>query len=174
MRDVLLGVARAVVCLALSSWTAMAQTDTNTANTSNAETIISNWLTQCFGPTREAEVDCTLERSISLKQTGQLLAKLSIRVPSETRAPVLLVQTPHGLFLPTGLELQIDDGIVERINLNTCDANGCYGATDLSTETLNEMIRGANLKLKFQNLAKNTITVSLPLTGFTDAFNKVK
>ncbi len=171
MRNVLSGLA---FILTFVAFPLFAQETSTQEATTTAETIVSNWIAQCVGQSREGQLDCSLDRSISLKETGQQLAKISLRVPGESRAPAMLIQIPHGLFLPAGLEIQIDDGDGRRLNLETCDANGCYTATDLTAEALDEMIKGLDLKLTFQNLANDTITVSMPLTGFTDAYNKVK
>jgi len=151
-----------------------AQEEAPQEDTNKAETIVSGWVTRCAAAERNTKSDCSVERSIALQQTGQLLAKLTIQVPGKTLQPALVLQTPHGIFLPAGIDLQTDDGEVKRLVLNTCDANGCYAATDLTPGALDEMVKGANLKISFQNLAKSTIAVSVPLKGFTAAYNKVK
>lgn len=153
---------------------AIAQEQTPKDEPTKAETIISGWVTRCAASERNTKSDCSVERSIALQQTGQLLAKMTIRVPGKTLQPALVLQTPHGIFLPAGVEVQTDEGEVKKLVLNTCDANGCYAATELTPGALDDMIKGANLKISFQNLAKDTIAVSVPLKGFTSAYNKVK
>ena len=38
----------------------------------------------------------------------------------------LLVQLPLGLNLPVGAKLQVDDGKVVDLQIQTCEARGCY------------------------------------------------
>ena len=55
-----------------------------------------------------------VEETAVLTKTGQLIVLVNIRVASDTRTPVALVQLPLGLNLPAGAKLQVDDGKVDR------------------------------------------------------------
>ena len=55
---------------------------------------------------------------------------VNIRVPSDTHAPILLVQLPLGLNLPVGAKLQVDDGKVTDLQIQTCENRGCYANRD--------------------------------------------
>ena len=67
-----------------------------------------------------------MEQTAVLTKTGQLIVLINIRVPSDTRAPVAVIQLPLGLNLPAGAKLQVDDGKVTDLQIQTCEARGCY------------------------------------------------
>jgi len=103
-----------------------------------------------------------------------LIVLINVRVPAETRTPVAIVQLPLGLNLPAGAKLQVDDGKTSDLQIQTCEARGCYAGTPIAPELLAALKSGKQLKLSFQNLAKETITIPMPLADFAAAYDKIK
>ena len=99
---------------------------------------------------------------------------INVRVPAETRAPVAIVQLPLGLNLPAGAKLQVDDGKTSDLQVQTCEARGCYANVQISPDLLAAIKSGKQLKVSFQNLAKETITIPMPLADFATAYEKIK
>ena len=84
------------------------------------------WVARCSSASRSAPLECAIEQSAVLTKTGQLIVLVNIRVSAETRAPVALVQLPLGLNLPAGAKFQVDDGKMSELQIQTCEARGCY------------------------------------------------
>jgi invasion protein IalB len=132
------------------------------------------WIARCSSPSRDAPLECAIEESAVLTKTGQLIVLVNIRVPSDTHAPIALVQLPLGLNLPVGAKLQVDDGKVVDLQIQTCENRGCYANTPLTPDMLTAMRSGKQLKVAFQNLTKETITIPMPLADFAAAYDKIK
>jgi len=115
-----------------------------------------------------------MEQTAVLSKTGQLIVLINIRVPTDTHAPVALVQLPLGLNLPDGAKLQVDDGKATNLPIQTCEARGCYASSPIAPDLLAVLKSGKQLKVSFQNLAKETITIPMPLTDFAAAYDKIK
>ena len=81
---------------------------------------------------------------------------------------------PDGGLVPAGLSLQIDDQKANTQPIHTCDAGGCYVTGPLAAELLGQLQTGKTLWLRFQNLAKETIDVSMPLDWFASAYAGIK
>ena len=109
-----------------------------------------------------------------LTKTGQLIVLLNIRVASDTRQPIAIVQLPLGLNLPAGAKLQVDDGKVSELQIQTCEQRGCYANSPIPPDMLAAMKSGKQLKVSFQNLAKESITIPMPLADFAAAYDKIK
>ena len=95
-------------------------------------------------------------------------------MPSDSHLPVILVQLPLGLNLPGGAKLQVDDGKTTDLQIQTCENRGCYAGAPVAPDLLAAMKSGKQLKLSFQNLAKETITIPMPLADFAAAYDKIK
>jgi invasion protein IalB len=132
------------------------------------------WAVRCSSASREAPLECAMEQTAVLTKTGQLIVLVNIRVPSDTRVPVAMVQLPLGLNLPGGAKLQVDDGKTADLQIQTCENRGCYAGAAIAPDVLTALKSGKELKLSFQNLAKETITIPMPLTDFAAAYDKIK
>src|ERR1700687_3331115 len=132
------------------------------------------WAARCSSASRDAPLECAIEQTAVLSNTGQLIVLVNIRVPSDTHAPVALVQLPLGLNLPGGAKFQVDDGKSIDLQIQTCENRGCYAGTPIAPELLAALRSGKQLKVLFQNLAKETITIPLPLVAFAAAYDKIK
>ena len=132
------------------------------------------WAARCSSPSRDAPLECAMEQNAILTKTGQLVVLVNIRVPGDTRAPIALVQLPLGLNLQVGAKFQVDDGKSTDLPIQTCENRGCYASIPISLETLNALRAGKQLKISFQDLAKETITIPLSLNDFSAAYDKIK
>jgi len=136
--------------------------------------IESNWITQCGSKTRQGALECSVRQSVIKTDTGQTVAMFSVRIPAETRSPVMMIQLPLGLYLPSGVELQVDDNKVIALPLQTCEASGCYVGAPVPAELAEQLRRGTLLRIGFKNLAETKIDVPMPLAGFAAAFDAIK
>jgi len=109
-----------------------------------------------------------------LTKTGQLIVLVNSRVTSDTHSPIALVQLPLGLSLPAGARLQVDDGKSLDLQIETCENRGCYASTPVAPDLLAALKSGKQLKVSFQNLGKETITIPMPLADFASAYDKIK
>jgi invasion protein IalB len=134
----------------------------------------AGWAVRCTSTGREAPLECAVEQTAVLQKTGQLIVLVNIRVPSDTHAPAVLVQLPLGLNLPGGAKLQVDDGSPTDLQIQTCEARGCYAGVPVAPDLLAALRSGKQLKVSFQNLGKETITIPLPLGDFAAAYDKIK
>jgi invasion protein IalB len=132
------------------------------------------WSARCSSASRGAPLECLIEQTAVLTKTGQLIVLIDIRVPSDTHVPIAVVQLPLGLNLPAGAKLQVDDGKTTDVQIQTCEQRGCYANAPISPEMLAAMKTGKQLKVTFQNLAKEVIAIPMPLTDFAAAYDKIK
>jgi invasion protein IalB len=151
---------------------ATAQGDANGA--SQATPPQPGWAARCSSASRQAPLECAVEQTAILQKTGQLIILVNIRVPSDTHTPVALVQLPLGISLPGGAKMQVDDGQATDLQIQTCEARGCYAGTPIAPDLLAALKSGKQLKILFQSLGKETITIPLPLADFAAAYDKIK
>ena len=132
------------------------------------------WTARCASTSRDAPLECAVEETAVLTKTGQLIVLVNIRVASDSRAPMALVQLPLGLNLPAGAKFQVDDGKAVDLTIQTCENRGCYANLPIAPDLLAALKSGKQLKVSFQNLGKETITIPMPLIDFAAAYDKIK
>ncbi len=133
-----------------------------------------DWVSRCASDGRQGALECAVEQTVYLSKTGQLVAAVTVRVPSDTHQPSMGIQVPVGLYLPAGVSVKVDDGKPLALVLQTCDLKGCYAATQVSPELLAQLKAGKTLTITFQNLTKENISIPLQLTNFARAYEKIQ
>jgi len=131
------------------------------------------WNARCGSASRSAPLECAIEQNAVLK-TGQLFLQVNVRVPGDTHAPAVLVQLPLGLSLASGAKLQVDEGKAFDLPIQTCDNRGCYASSLVSADLLAGLRSGKQLKISFQDMAKQPISVQMQLSDFAAAYDKIK
>ena len=109
-----------------------------------------------------------------MRQSGKLVAMITIRVPADTKKPVAMIQAPLGLFLPAGITVDVDGDMAQNYPLQTCNAMGCYAGFPITDQMLNRMLNGGKLNIIFQYLDKKPFTLPMSLVGFTEAYGRIK
>ena len=134
------------------------------------------WNTQCVAPDSASPLACTVEQRIILKDSGQQIARFAVQMsgPADKRVSGYLVQLPLGLSLRNGILLKVDENEPVKLDLQTCEASGCYGGDTLKPEFLESLSSGKILTVTFANLQQKEIGVQIDLAGFSAAFAKIK
>lgn len=134
----------------------------------------AGWIVRCTSASRDAPLECAMEQNAVLTKTGQTIVLINIRIAPDTRTPVALLQLPLGLNLPIGAKLQVDEGKTVDLQIQTCENRGCYASSPIAPDLLAALRSGKQLKVSFQNMAKETIAIPMPLGDFAAAYDKIK
>ncbi len=132
------------------------------------------WAASCVSVARAAAPDCELTQRAVLSGSGQLVASVTVRVPADTRRPVVMIRLPLGLSLEGGVTIDVDGAGARSLPLQTCDPSGCYAGAPLPAEFAAMMSAGKTLARVFSGLDKTPVRVALPLAGFASAFDAIK
>lgn len=132
------------------------------------------WASSCSSQNRTQPLECAMEQRAIVSQTGQVVALVTIRVPSDTKKPVAMVQLPLGLFLPAGINVDVDGDMMQNQAFQTCNNGGCFVGFPISDALLKQMFNGGKFNITFQYLDKKPVTLPMSLSGFTETYNKIK
>jgi invasion protein IalB len=132
------------------------------------------WASRCTSSARGQPAECALEQRAIARETGRVIGIITIRLPSQTRKPVTMIQLPVGLFLPAGVDVDVDGDMSQNFPFQTCNANACFVGFPLSDQLLKRMHNGGKFNVTFQYLNKKPVTLPMSLEGFTDAYARIK
>src|SRR5262245_41331968 len=116
---------------------AAAQTQPGTAQTAPAQAGTqqtspvpsdggTGWRVECANDGKA--LDCQTVNKVSQRESGQIVAAVAVRIPPDTKKPVLMVQLPLGIQVTEQISVQVDDHKAERFPIQTCAQNGCFVA----------------------------------------------
>ena len=138
-----------------------------------ATVLRPNWSIKCRSTLDGKGLNCRMSRAVVLKKTRKLLLRVTVSLSAQTKKPAMLIQMPHGLYLPAGAKLQIDKQAPQSLVLQTCNQKGCFAGAPISSQMLTAMRKGQRLKVSFKNLKRKQMTVPVPLKGFAKAYNQM-
>lgn len=129
-----------------------------------------NWRVNCDGEGTAKR--CTVLQNLVADQGQGQQRLLTVMIqPGGDGQPALLLALPHGLFLPAGVQLQIDKGEARKLVIQTADQNGSYAGTAIEPALLEQLKRGSLLDVTFQSAQQQAVTVPVTLAGFSAAFD---
>jgi invasion protein IalB len=132
----------------------------------------TDWHVECSNNGKA--LDCRAEMQVIQSESKQIIAGVTIRVPAETKKPVMMIQVPLGVLVAEPMTIRVDGGQPERVAIQTCTLSGCFGGASVSDGLLAAMRTGKQLKLAFGSSGKQVVTVEMPLAGFVPAYEKIK
>ena len=132
------------------------------------------WALDCKSKAKEKGMECRMSQTLVSKQSRQVLASVTFRLPNDTKKPEIVIRLPLGLYLPAGATYQIDGSNPQAIDFRACVRTGCYAQTPIASDVLAALKRGTQLTVGFQNLAQKPIRFSLSLDGFGQAYDRIE
>lgn len=157
-----------LACLALSASLATAGLPLE----ASAQDTVAAWRVECAGDGKT--LDCRAIQQMINREDKQVVVVVSARIAADTKAPVLTIQLPLGINLVEPIQIKVDNGAVERQQIQTCTNVGCIVTIPLKEPLLAALRNGTLLKITIQDTNKRTINIDVPLLGFGLAFDKIK
>jgi invasion protein IalB len=118
-----------------------------------------------------AAMQCQMSQNLTEAKSGQRV--LTVTVRKEAKELAMLLVLPHGLFIPAGATMQIDQGEKVQVAIQTSDQNGAYAATPLTPELLAALKAGTTLSVSMESVSRKPVTIPVSLAGFTAAAEKL-
>jgi invasion protein IalB len=137
-----------------------------------------DWTVRCDKPAEGAPEGaipiCYLHQQVKGQQGDQPLMFIMIGYLPNKSEPVAILSFPLGIFLPTGITLQIDDGKPARFPIERCFPNGCRAGLELADELLNAFKSGTGASFTYHYDSEQKVTARVSLSGFTAGVGALK
>ncbi len=131
-----------------------------------------NWVVSC-NQTRPG-LECRAGQSLFLRKTRQRVLSVAVRIPADTKKPVLLIQLPLGVYLPAGATLQIGKLEAQTLPFTSCNQGGCIAEYAVTDGELSSIAKGSDLTISAQTVQQKPFTLTVPALGFAAAYAKIK
>lgn len=137
---------------------------------------ISGWRVEC--DSQGTTLNCRVSDQAAQTGTNLVVAALGVALAVDTKKPVLTLQLPLGLAVTDPVTISSDTAS-QPFSLVTCDRAGCFARAPIADALLAKMRAGTQpLRIAYNvispTLAKQTVTLTLPLTGFAASLDKIK
>ena len=137
-----------------------------------------DWFKECEMVTDEKgeQIEiCQISQTLIDKESDQPMMKIAVGYVPDKDQPVAVITLPLGIFLPPGIELQIDGkGKVGRLPINTCLPSGCQAGVQLDEDFVSRMKQGNQMTVTFGNPQGKGVAAPVSLKGFTAGLASVE
>jgi invasion protein IalB len=129
------------------------------------------WTLNCSGAAAQSELACTLSQVLVVKDSGKRV--LTAVVAKRDGKLTLNLGLPHGLNLPKGVDIWIDEAARKTFPIVTADQKGSYAMIVLDDALIGALKKGQLLNVAVTAHAGNEIILQLSLTGFSAGFSRL-
>lgn len=141
------------------------------AQHSNVAATGSGWQVECTS-NRKA-LDCRAFAEVVQRDNKKVIISLTVRYPAETKKPVMMIQVPLGILVSEAIAVSVDNNQPQNTPVQTCTQAGCFAGSAMPASLIAAMRNGKELKIVFENVNKQPVTVTMPLAGFALAYDKI-
>ncbi|WP_255733407.1 invasion associated locus B family protein [Ruegeria sp. Ofav3-42] len=125
------------------------------------------WSINCSNLGTGTELVCEMTQSIVLSENNQRLASIAFVKSAGNDETEAVLTLPFGLLFSDGLTAKVDTSEVAKLEFLTCEAQGCFARSAVSSEWIASMRAGKQLTIEARNTNEEPITFGFDLTGFT-------
>jgi invasion protein IalB len=138
-----------------------------------------DWLVRCEAPPQGGGERCFMAQNVAAKnEEGKRIPLLNVIIGHGTAEgqPITVMQftVPLGLYLPSGIGFQVDQGEPVRIAIEVCSHQACVARYRLDDGMRAAMQKGQKAEVQLVQANKQTIKVPVSLKGFTKAYGALK
>jgi invasion protein IalB len=147
---------------------------TSVVGSTYTKEVSGDWEVRCIRTESGAD-PCQMYQLLK-DQTGNSVAEFSMVALTEGDAVAgATVITPLETLLTQQITITVDTGNAKRYPFTWCSANGCFARIGFTVEELNALKNGSAATIVIVPVAApdQQVTLTLSLTGFTNAFTSM-
>ena len=149
------------------------------ARQDNTETIgtYADWQVQCdtFTSNDKPVRQCGMIQTVKNEQRQNIgLSVVIARLKRDGKELAMMrILVPLGVFLPSGIGLEIDDQAIGRIPFTSCPPQVCMAVAEIATDMLEKLKKGNTANFIVYEAPGAGLNMKVSLNGFTAAYAKL-
>lgn len=137
-----------------------------------ADRIVQDWVVKCE---REGEFRdrCFIRQTLTLRSSGEMLFDIAAGYPLGGEYPLLLLSAPLGIYLPAGIDIEVDNTGSHRAVVAYCNHEGCHAYYRMTSSLYRLFRQGRWLNVTFLDGTRRAHDLQLSLSGFSKAIDSL-
>jgi len=134
-----------------------------------------DWGYKCETPKGFDQEICFIFQRVTNKENNKKIADVTVAYAPKVNKPIMVITLPLGVFLPSGIQIKVDDGKeAARAPFVQCITDGCQARVPLDDKLMGMMKGGNRLRIAFFTPQQKQLAFPISLSGFTAAMNSLK
>jgi invasion protein IalB len=114
---------------------------------------------------------CLTQADVRDRTTALLVGKVAVREVQGGEKPQILAMLPLGSVLPAGALVKVDENEPIKLTYTHCHMEGCVAEATIEPAVVESMKKGKFVGYFGKDLSGKTLSVPVPLEGFSEAFS---
>ncbi len=116
---------------------------------------------------------CQMQQT-AVTDTGQRVIAVAMMFDQGKNDPQVTISLPHGLHLPSGINIQIDENAMINRDITTANQQGSHAVFRANADFMRQIKSGYVMKIQMTNDAMDPVQFDLPLIGSSSAVQLVE
>ncbi|MDN5937562.1 MAG: invasion associated locus B family protein [Salinisphaera sp.] len=129
-----------------------------------------SWAVRCSTAQGSPSSRCHLFQNLIQKQAKKRVLRISVGYGQESGKPLIILDLPLGIWLPSGAQLQIDNHEPQRMPIQRCTLGGCRASANLDMDMIRRLQKGEQLTVTVYSGERQKVVLPVPLDGFGAGF----
>jgi invasion protein IalB len=133
-----------------------------------------DWALSCRGNSQGGASQCSLFQRLVVQDTDQIALNVAIgflRNEEGQQVPVAIFTFPLGIFLPGGVEMQVDSAEPRQLQIERCFQRGCQLGITLDDQLIAQFKAGSTTYMRVMQTREEGIELTVSLSGFSAGYN---
>ena len=131
------------------------------------------WKIHCDTPLGAKNEQCTMLQRLTSEERPNLSIQVILIKTADNNTYLMRVLTPHGVIIPTGVRLQIDNKDTGRVGFIKCLLEGCVAETIVSNDLIQDLINGEIATFILFLTPEEGIGIPLKLDGIAEGLEAI-
>jgi invasion protein IalB len=137
-------------------------------------TRFDNWVVTCNdfteGPKKRV---CSGQINVQQQGSNQVILTWTV-FTNDAKQFVTALQTPTGILITPGVEVQPEKGTKRKINYESCDNGRCTAAVTMDNNMIREITAAPNAQVSITAMNGSTVQFNIPIKGFDKALVQLR
>lgn len=154
----------------------IAETQTPATEQQMRQFTSKDWAVECSPPDAQKTGFCQAVNDVGFEGNDQILLRVFVTPVSYEDSNiirVLRVQLPHGMRIPSGVQIRVDTASQHSLAYQTSLADGIFARIDLTAKMIETMKTGNAMALEFETIARQKVIVFINLESFAAAVDQI-
>ena len=133
-----------------------------------------NWVVTCNefaeGPKKKI---CSAQIQVMQQGTNQVVLTWTVFV-NDSKQFITALQTPTGVSISPGVELQLEKAGKRKLNFDTSDNGRCTASTTKDNTKIREVSAAPSAQVSITAINGSTVQFNLPIKGFDKAYAQLR
>lgn len=132
------------------------------------------WTISCVAASAQETLQCRMSQELFAAGAQTRVLAVSVARSVSGEGYDLTFALPHGVYLPDGISLKIDDGEPIKVLIESSNASGIFATLPLDVDLAAATRRGKTMLVGITNMSRKPLQIPVNLNGFTAAFTRMQ